>query len=138
MSEHKITATSRKDEGKGASRRLRHAGQVPAVVYGGKSGPTSIQLEHEKTWQASQNEWFYSSILDLDALRRGLAAVDDGRHEVRMTKAAARTLPLVLAARGLDGVLVCHFIYSLCLRWTASRRRCRLSRDQESRVRQST
>jgi len=61
-----IQATGRKDEGKGASRRLRRAGQVPAVVYGGKSGPTSIQLEHEKTWQASQNEWFYSSILDLD------------------------------------------------------------------------
>src|SRR3546814_11379908 len=54
-------------------------------------------------------------VLELDAGRRGLAAVDDGRHEARMTKAAARTLPLVLAARGLDGVLVCHFGYSLCL-----------------------
>ena len=66
MSEHKITATSRNDEGKGASRRLRHAGQVPAIVYGGKSAPVSIQVEHEKTWIASQNEWFYSSILDLE------------------------------------------------------------------------
>ena len=64
--QHTIQATSRKDEGKGASRRLRHAGQVPAVVYGGKSEPRSIQLEHEKTWLASQNEWFYSSILDLE------------------------------------------------------------------------
>jgi len=64
--QHTIQATGRKDEGKGASRRLRRAGQVPAVVYGGKSGPASVQLEHEKTWQASQNEWFYSSILDLD------------------------------------------------------------------------
>ena len=64
--QHTIQATGRKDEGKGASRRLRHAGLVPAVVYGGKSQPASIQLEHEKTWLASQNEWFYSSILDLD------------------------------------------------------------------------
>ena len=64
--QHTIQATGRKDEGKGASRRLRHAGQVPAVVYGGKSAPVSIQVEHEKTWIASQNEWFYSSILDLD------------------------------------------------------------------------
>ena len=64
--QHTIKATGRKDEGKGASRRLRHAGQVPAVVYGGKSEPVSIQVEHEKTWIASQNEWFYSSILDLD------------------------------------------------------------------------
>ena len=64
--QHTIKATGRKDEGKGASRRLRHAGQVPAVVYGGKTAPASIQVEHEKTWIASQNEWFYSSILDLE------------------------------------------------------------------------
>lgn len=64
--QHTIQAAGRKDEGKGASRRLRHAGLVPAVVYGGKSAPASIQLEHEKTWLASQNEWFYSSILDLE------------------------------------------------------------------------
>lgn len=66
MSNHKITATSRKDEGKGASRRLRHAGKVPAVVYGGDAAPQSIQLDQEKTWVASQHEWFYSSIMDLE------------------------------------------------------------------------
>jgi len=66
MSEHTIKATGRKDEGKGASRRLRHAAQIPAIVYGGHADPQSIQLEHEKTWLASQNEWFYSSILSLD------------------------------------------------------------------------
>jgi large subunit ribosomal protein L25 len=64
--QHTIQATGRKDEGKGASRRLRHAGLVPAIVYGGKSAPASIQLEHEKTWLLSQNEWFYSSIIDLE------------------------------------------------------------------------
>ena len=64
--EHKLTASGRKDEGKGASRRLRHAGMIPAIVYGGEDKPSSIQLEHEKTWVASQHEWFYSSILTLD------------------------------------------------------------------------
>jgi large subunit ribosomal protein L25 len=66
MSEHKLTATGRKDEGKGASRRLRHAARIPAIIYGGHAEPQSIQLEHEKTWVASQNEWFYASIIDLD------------------------------------------------------------------------
>jgi len=66
MSEHTIKASGRKDEGKGASRRLRHAARIPAIVYGGQSAPKSIQLEHEKTWIASQSEWFYSSILSLD------------------------------------------------------------------------
>lgn len=63
---HKISATSRKDEGKGASRRLRLTGQLPGIIYGGHADPRSIQLEHEKTWLASKNEWFYSSILTLD------------------------------------------------------------------------
>lgn len=66
MSEHKISATGREAAGKGASRRLRRAASIPAIVYGGDAAPQSIQLEHEKIWLASQNEWFYSSILDLD------------------------------------------------------------------------
>ena len=66
MSEHTLKATGRKVEGKGASRRLRHAASIPAIVYGGKSEPKAIQLDHEKIWLAQQNEWFYSSILNLD------------------------------------------------------------------------
>lgn len=66
MSEHNISATSRNVEGKGASRRLRLAASIPAIVYGGKSAPQAIQLDHEKIWLAQQNEWFYSSILNLD------------------------------------------------------------------------
>jgi large subunit ribosomal protein L25 len=62
---HLINVEKRNDEGKGASRRLRRAGVVPAIVYGGELKPVSIQLQHKDVWHASQNEWFYSSILDL-------------------------------------------------------------------------
>jgi large subunit ribosomal protein L25 len=62
---HNISVHKRDDEGKGASRRLRRSGYVPAVVYGGELKPVSIQIEHKDVWLASQNEWFYSSILDL-------------------------------------------------------------------------
>ncbi len=62
---HEIPAESRKDEGKGASRRLRHASKVPAIVYGNNMDPASIQLDHNTAWLASQHEWFYSAILDL-------------------------------------------------------------------------
>ncbi len=63
---HEIKVQRREDEGKGASRRLRRAGTVPAIVYGGELKPVSIQLNHNEVWLASQNDWFYASILDLD------------------------------------------------------------------------
>ena len=66
MSEHTIKATGRNVEGKGASRRLRRAAQLPAIVYGGSDAPQAIQIEHEQIWLASHHEWFYSSILNLD------------------------------------------------------------------------
>ena len=62
---HEIKVERREDEGKGASRRLRRAGTVPAIVYGGELKPVSIQLNHNEVWVASQNDWFYASILDL-------------------------------------------------------------------------
>ncbi|WP_028920691.1 50S ribosomal protein L25/general stress protein Ctc [Pseudoxanthomonas suwonensis] len=65
MATHVINVERREDEGKGASRRLRRDGKVPAIVYGGELAPVKIQLDHEKLWLAQQNEWFYSSILDL-------------------------------------------------------------------------
>lgn len=83
--EHKLSASSRKDEGKGASRRLRHAAQIPAIIYGGDAKPQSIQLEHEKTWLASQNDWFYSSIitLDVDGKAEQVLLRDMQRHPYR-------------------------------------------------------
>lgn len=62
---HEIKVQRREDEGKGASRRLRRDGKVPAIVYGGELAPVNIQLNHEDVLLASHHEWFYSSILDL-------------------------------------------------------------------------
>lgn len=62
---HEIKVQRREDGGKGASRRLRRDGQVPAIVYGGELAPVNIQLSHNEVLLASEHEWFYSSILDL-------------------------------------------------------------------------
>lgn len=86
MANHQIKAQRRKDEGKGASRRLRHAGMIPAIIYGGEQRPVSIQLNHEQIWLAQQNEWFYSSILDLNVDGAGAEKVllrDLQRHPYR-------------------------------------------------------
>lgn len=63
---HEIPAEPRTDEGKGASRRLRRSGKVPAILYGAKEAPVSLQFHHNTVLLASHNEWFYSAILDLN------------------------------------------------------------------------
>ena len=62
---HSLTATSRKIEGKGASRRLRTAGYVPAIVYGANEAPQAIQVLHNDVLLGSRFESFYSSVIEL-------------------------------------------------------------------------
>lgn len=59
-------AKLRTDSGKGASRRLRHANLVPAIIYGGDKEPQAISLEHRHIIKAQENEGFYSHILTLN------------------------------------------------------------------------
>lgn len=66
MATHQLNVELREVAGKGASRRLRHADKVPAIVYGSTLKPVAIQLNHEDVRLASQHEWFYASILDLN------------------------------------------------------------------------
>lgn len=83
--QHEIKGTVRTDAGKGASRRLRRSGQVPAVVYGGHAEPASIEILHNTVWLASHHEWFYSSILDLnvDGQVQKVILRDMQRHPVK-------------------------------------------------------
>jgi len=60
-----LEAEPRTDLGKGASRRLRRAGKIPAILYGGDQEPTALQLDHDKLLHQLENEAFYSSILTL-------------------------------------------------------------------------
>jgi large subunit ribosomal protein L25 len=60
-----LAAEFREGQGKGASRRLRHAGKVPAILYGGGNEPRSISLNHQKLMTLVDNEKFYSSIINL-------------------------------------------------------------------------
>jgi large subunit ribosomal protein L25 len=63
---YQVGADSRHDQGKGASRRLRRAGKVPAVLYGGQGGPRSITLDHQQLLTLIDKEKFYSSIISVN------------------------------------------------------------------------
>jgi large subunit ribosomal protein L25 len=60
-----FNATPRSVQGTSASRRLRRASRVPAIVYGGKEQPVNIELDHNEIFHALRKEKFHASILDM-------------------------------------------------------------------------
>ena len=80
-----LVADFREDQGKGASRRLRRKGKVPAIIYGAGHAPRSIEFDHNKVVQQLENEAFYSSILNVKVGEKNQAAIlkDIQRHPSR-------------------------------------------------------
>ncbi len=77
-----VNAEKRTDEGKGASRRLRRAGKVPAILYGGDEAPVSLTLDHNQFLRHLQEEAFYAHILtiDIDGKKEKAVLKDLQRH----------------------------------------------------------
>ena len=55
-----LIAEVRTDMGKGASRRLRHAGQGPGLVYGGGQEPTALVIDHEELLSLFKHDTLYT------------------------------------------------------------------------------
>ena len=66
MAKFEISAEKRDVKGKGASRRLRRDGKVPAVMYGAGKDAVSLTLDHNSLYHQVKNEAFYSSILNVN------------------------------------------------------------------------
>jgi large subunit ribosomal protein L25 len=82
-----INAEIREDVGKGASRRLRHQGKIPAVIYGGQKDPAALTLDHAPIMHAAENESFYSSILEIsvaDGSKQKVVVRDVHHHPFKM------------------------------------------------------
>lgn len=82
-----IKATTREGQGTGASRRLRRAGNVPGVVYGGDKGAVSLEFNHKELFLEFRHEAFHASILtlDLDGKKEQVLLRDYQLHPVRNT-----------------------------------------------------
>ena len=77
-----LIAELREDQGKGASRRLRHEGKVPAIIYGAGRPPRSLMFDQNKVLLELENESFYSSVLNIKVGDKSQAAIlkDLQRH----------------------------------------------------------
>ncbi len=80
-----LVAEFRDAEGKGASRRLRRASKVPAILYGGHREPRALALDHTRLLLMLDNERFYSTIINLRVGDVSQAAVlkDVQRHPAK-------------------------------------------------------
>ena len=80
-----LVAEYREDKGKGASRRLRHEGKVPAIIYGAGRPSRSLSFDHNKVLRQLENESFYSSVLNIKVGEKSQAAIvkDIQRHPAR-------------------------------------------------------
>ncbi len=63
MADFIVNAEARTLQGKGASRRLRRAGKVPAILYGGNEAPANLQIVEHELFHHLENEAFFSHVL---------------------------------------------------------------------------
>ncbi len=61
-----INATKREAQGTGASRRLRRAGRVPGIVYGGDKPAQPVSIDHKELFLVLRQEASHSSVLGLN------------------------------------------------------------------------
>ena len=80
-----INAVLREAKGTGASRRLRHEGKVPGILYGGKDDAKSIELNAKDLFMQFKHEAFHASILtlNLDGKKESVLLRDYQMHPVR-------------------------------------------------------
>jgi len=74
-------AEGRADSGKGAARRSRRLGNVPAVIYGGHRDPQMLVLNHNEVIKHLEHEAVYSHVLDVTV---------DGKTEKAILKGVQR------------------------------------------------
>ncbi|HUO19397.1 MAG TPA: 50S ribosomal protein L25/general stress protein Ctc [Steroidobacteraceae bacterium] len=70
-----VGAELRGTQGKGASRRLRHAGKVPAILYGAHQDAQALVLNQQNLLTMIADERFYSSIVQLKIGERAQEAI---------------------------------------------------------------
>lgn len=106
-----LKAELREEAGKAASRRLRRAGRVPAVLYGGNTKALSLSLDHDEILHNLRNEAFHSHVLAVKVGRKSEHAI---LKDVHMHPFKPNVLHVdlmrVVADHALQMMVPLHFI----------------------------
>ncbi|GAA1866275.1 50S ribosomal protein L25/general stress protein Ctc [Brevibacterium marinum] len=98
MADFKLIAEPRNEFGKGAARRTRRAGRIPAVVYGHGGDPVHISLEGHATMMALKHANALFEIESTDGAKNVLAIARDVQTDV-VTREIEH-LDLIIVKRG--------------------------------------
>jgi large subunit ribosomal protein L25 len=111
MTDFTLNAQARTDLGKGASRRLRHAKQVPAVVYGGNKEAASITIEAKEMAKLFENEAAFSHVIELNVggTKQNVVIKALQRHPAKGHVMHADFVRVV-AGQKLTAIVPVHFI----------------------------
>ncbi|UFU07406.1 50S ribosomal protein L25/general stress protein Ctc [Ruania halotolerans] len=95
--ENRLTATTRTEFGKGAARRTRRDGLVPAVLYGHGTDPVHLALPTHDTWLVLKDNPNALLTLDIDGSSELALARDIQRDPVKWT---LEHIDLILVRKG--------------------------------------
>ena len=111
MNEFTLNAQARTDLGKGASRRLRHAANIPAVVYGGNKPAESVTILAKEIAKLFENEAAYSHVIELnvDGAKQNVIVKAMQRHPSKQFIMHADFIRVV-AGQKLTATVPVHFI----------------------------
>ena len=111
MNEFTLNAQARTDLGKGASRRLRHAANIPAVVYGGNKPAESVTILAKEIAKLFENEAAYSHVIELnvDGAKQNVIVKAMQRHPSKQFIMHADFVRVV-AGQKLTAHVPVHFI----------------------------
>ena len=111
MNDFTLNAQARTDLGKGASRRLRHAANIPAVVYGGNKPAESVTILAKEIAKLFENEAAYSHVIELnvDGTKQNVIVKAMQRHPAKQFIMHADFVRVV-AGQKLTAIVPVHFV----------------------------
>jgi len=109
--EFNLAAETRRDAGKGASRRLRRDGKIPGIMYGGGEAPTGVAFDANAVHRNMAQEAFLSSILNVTLDGKTMQAIVRD-YQPHPAKRAILHLDLqrIVATEKLRMTIPLHFI----------------------------